>query len=119
MELTREQAIENHRKMWHWIADETEKREEKVIKEDYFKEHPELEVPYLNCYCCEYNIQNHRNFCNEKCIIAWSDDGCFYHCKSEYSKWVYENIDVLRAANLARQIANLPERSDQNERSTV
>ena len=30
--MTREEAIENHRKMWNWIADETEKRKRKVKK---------------------------------------------------------------------------------------
>lgn len=29
MELTREQAIAEHRKMWYWIAEETERRKEK------------------------------------------------------------------------------------------
>ncbi len=32
MELTKEEAIANHRKMWNWIAEETLKQERKVEK---------------------------------------------------------------------------------------
>ena len=31
MELTREEAISEHRKMWNWIADKVEKRKERSI----------------------------------------------------------------------------------------
>lgn len=36
MQLTREEAIANHRKMWNWIADETERWEDCATKSDYF-----------------------------------------------------------------------------------
>ena len=60
--MTREEAIANHRKMWRWIADETERRECAVKKTDYFDAmgiHEE-DRPLSNCYCCEY-INNHND----------------------------------------------------------
>lgn len=33
--MTRKEAIENHRKMWNWIADETVKQQRKVLKSEY------------------------------------------------------------------------------------
>lgn len=35
-QLTREQTIAEHRKMWNWIAEECLRRKEKVEKADYF-----------------------------------------------------------------------------------
>ena len=35
MTLTKELAIKLHRKLWRWIADETERRKEVVEKYDY------------------------------------------------------------------------------------
>ena len=34
--LTREEAINEHRKMWNWIADETLKQKRKVNENEYF-----------------------------------------------------------------------------------
>lgn len=36
MKLTREQAIKEHRKMWRWIAEETENRRYCVSKTKYY-----------------------------------------------------------------------------------
>ena len=30
--MTKKEAVENHRKMWRWIAEETVKRKSKVFK---------------------------------------------------------------------------------------
>ncbi len=45
MTLTRKQAIDEHRKMWNWIADETEKRGEIVKKR--------LHVPIITVLNCQ------------------------------------------------------------------
>lgn len=57
MNLEFDEAIENHRKMWNWIADETEQRKEIVTKEDYFAENKIQDDVFENCYACEYGIQ--------------------------------------------------------------
>ena len=33
MKLTKSEAVQEHRKMWNWIADETEKQERIVLEE--------------------------------------------------------------------------------------
>ena len=106
MNLSREQAIAEHRKMWNWIADMTEKLNRKIEKDEYFTEMEINNVPYLECYCCEFKRYN-PNCCNECCIIDWGKDkGCM---DSYYRKWGPTN-DWQEAARLARIIAELPER---------
>ena len=36
--MTKKEAVENHRKMWRWIAEKTLERKRKVWKYEYFKE---------------------------------------------------------------------------------
>ena len=118
MKLTKSEAVREHRKMWNWIADETEKRKEKVEKEDYF-----IEVePYCSireereelCWCCEYVSSIEDGWdecwaCWACCPIVWPNRK---HCIYEtFGKWDIET-NWKRAAELARQIANLPERPD-------
>lgn len=121
MKLTKQEAIENHRKMWNWIADETLRRKHAVNKEEYFN-HFNIEskdIPRCECYCCEYvfNRENHVT-CNA-CPVVWGNDKTVY-CLTDSSlfyKWecIILFLDLLKenyleAAELARQIANLPER---------
>lgn len=61
MKLTKEQAIEEHRKMWNWIADQYEEGRATdiyTLKSEYmgeYMEETELEErPFHNCFCCEY-----------------------------------------------------------------
>lgn len=112
MNLTREQAIIEHRKMWNWIADETLKRERKVDKEDYFREHREYsQIPIHFCWCCEYCEYIEMRFCNE-CIIDWGFERCT-NTHSSYRNWRQcDNYDYIEAAKYAKQIAELPERQD-------
>lgn len=111
MELKK--AIENHRKMWNWIADETEKQKRAVDKWEYYFAMKifSKNIPFENCYCCEYTIINQRDSCNN-CIVKWTDGGCMKTENSEYRKWVNAKFrgDYKQAAKLARIIANLPER---------
>ena len=110
--MTREEAIAAHRKMWRWIADETERRERAVHKYDYFDATgiPEDERPFRYCYCCNYAIS-----C-ALCPIEWPTGQCIDG--GLYSQWQQEtefsNGDWAKAAALARQIAELPEKEDAN-----
>ena len=107
--LTKEQAIENHRKMWNWIADETLKQKRVVRKQEYFVANniPDSIRPDSDCYCCEYSIINFRRSCSV-CPIQWNHRLCYV---SEYNDWraAYYKENYKKAAKLARKIAKLPE----------
>ena len=119
MRLTKEQAILEHRKMWNWIADESEKRKLIIKKRDYFEFIEALSPPLFDCYCCEYNsLQNDANgIINcEKCPIDWGSTRNSFMCEDLhidgnrgglYAQW-RTCSDVETAVRLAREIANLP-----------
>lgn len=112
--MTKQECVENHRKMWNWIADETLRRKKVVTKYDYFKMvAPNSMCPLMACWCCEY--------CQckcENCPIDWGDGKKCYTDNSDYdmfthfgeiSHLLYPRV-YLEAAKYARNIANLPER---------
>lgn len=49
MELTREQAIKEHRKMWHWLAENPD-----MDKDDYL-ELNDFEYVENECFLCHYS----------------------------------------------------------------
>lgn len=129
MELTKEKAIEEHRKMWNWIADELEKPETRNQKETVH----DLKVRYRNandlnlrndCWCCEYDDQFADDPCMN-CPLLWGTEDMAdgYYCEYE----THPNIDGLwwhanqlssdgeydGASIVARQVANLPEKESE------
>lgn len=113
MKLTREEAIQKHRELWNWIADETERRQDFVSKEEYYYEHPESIRPLSLCFCCQYVAERSDYIlsdCLALCPIKW-ETGCCENSRGEYREWRRAE-DWLEAAKYARIIANLPERSD-------
>jgi len=126
MKLTKQQAITEHRKMWRWIAEETEKRKQIVKKSEYLYIHGFNEFIACNCFCCEYEEQQcckqQSNFPNcHFCPIDWNSAATSYMCKDLtdmdddyglFAEWedAVEYGDWQTAAALARQIAELPER---------
>ena len=125
MKLTKEQAIVNHRKLWNWIANKTEERGRKVEKEDYFRENGITDKVHALCYCCEFAGQ--FTFSNivvvdrcDFCPIKWGDNAnatCSFDGKGSlniYNNWRASGIidDYNNSAQLACEIANLPERSN-------
>lgn len=121
MMLTREEAIAEFRKMWNWIADETEKRQAIVDKQTYFRENY-LEMVDSACWCCEYGKQLViddvvENKC-DVCPINFGDhrEGIWespcIRDGSAFNGWIVSSwLKAWKsAANCARQIANLPER---------
>lgn len=106
--LTKVQAIANHRKMWHWIAETTRKEKRFVTKEEAFNH---FGWPHLlfSCWCCAY-----IGGCNhgKNCLIVWPGGHCLAK-GSPYRDWSAIKFEgdsaYLRAADLADQIANLPE----------
>ena len=123
-ELTKQEAVENHRKMWNWITEETLERKSIVGRFDYFREMGiglGEDRPFLLSYCCEYDNQRKLEvgyrICAH-CPLDWGSkvDSCM--CMDKYEiddnngllqKWIKEK-DYKKCAELAREIANLEER---------
>ena len=109
--MTREEAISKHRKMWRWLAKNPGK-----WKEDFLgKFDPEADLD-SECYLCEYTYPRP---CDD-CPLEWPGGCCFDVEDVEealYSAWCnamrYGQYDV--AAEIAKRIAELPER-DENEK---
>lgn len=117
MNLTREHAITEHRKMWNWIADETNRLKRKVKKYEYFDTMGIHDIPLNGCYCCEFNRRSNSYHCGIDCIINW---GKFLGCTDSYfAEWANTD-DWKESARFARIIANLPERriDEQAERKS-
>ena len=130
MKLSREEAIENHRKMWKWIAEETLKREKIVCKEEYLEEYFPDESIRSGCFCCEYGKQKTNSEENIEenimckwckfCPLDWGSDCSTSQCMDKSFFNDNSNLFALfaktssweEAAKLAKQIAELPERKD-------
>ena len=136
--LTKEQAIAEHRKMWNWIADRLEEHHPGYDVYMYKMEYMEKNFPYDNirndCFCCQYAVQENddndlTNFC-VNCPLIWGTETNTneFFCERgnydipiedlslfDYGLWIYadkltQNGYYSEAAKVARQIANLPER---------
>lgn len=134
--ITKEEAIKRHRDMWNWIADEIEKCKYTVsittMKDRYIFEHDIERYEYVknNCYCCEYACNEDLTVDCEKCPLVWPSEEYIkpnYQCEAEYKneygeeryglwweckKYYKDPSAWITQADLARQIANLPERED-------
>lgn len=111
MKLSKEEAIRRHRLMWNWIADETTRRGKKVSKEAAFA-HFRWGHALMNCWCCEYMELYQINTCATGCILEWPGVSCVVggdKTNGLFSRWATTG-NVKEAADLARQIAELPER---------
>ena len=136
MELTKKQAIEEHRKMWNWIADAIKDKEdylEVVSRYGWDSLIVKLKYHYLlnykgqkykdiraRCFCCEYADNTSNGVCCGNdicryCPVIWS--GSTGRCCDEYgeyeeftSLYEYSDENKEKAYKLALKIANLPER---------
>ena len=136
MELTKKQAIEEHRKMWSWIADAIKSKEDLpavVSCYDWTSLIVDLKRRYLlnyegqkykdihaHCFCCEYadNTSNNAYYDIDNCRycpVIWS--GSTRGCCDEYGEYEelvslhgYSDENRRKAYKLALKIANLPER---------
>ena len=131
--LTKNEAIQLHKKMWRWIAKETKKQGRKVKECEYFEAMriDENDIPFKKCYCCEFVSQlrkrHHKEhcFCYELCPLDWGvrhEMGYIFASCSEikypskstkdgYFKQWLEEENSEKAAKLARIIAKLPEKN--------
>lgn len=108
--LTKSEAIFHHRKMYHWIADETRKQKRKVTQKEYFNNIPHEDIPWGSLYVCDYD-ERLDGFC-ECCPIDWGNDRGCIDDSSPYCEWINcDKNDWERAAKLADKIAELPEKT--------
>lgn len=104
--MTRDEAISKHRKMWDWISKHLGKSEEDYLE----KFDPEAEL-YGYCYLCEYTKKHYGEGC-ENCQFECSRVLCSFD--GIYTTWcrMMGDRDYVRAAELAKKIAELPEREE-------
>lgn len=115
MKISKKEAIRRHRLMWNWIADETLRRNKLVGKEEAFKHFGWKPVNAM-CWCCEYDMTHKKSYCANNCIVQWPGISCIIESKSGsvyefgiFREWMCEK-DPKKSAEIARKIANLPER---------
>ncbi len=114
MKLTLKEAVDNFRKQWNWIADETLQQKRKVEKDEYFDSHriDAQDRPLNECHLCEFTRK-----CMDKCMdcpICWGgkigtclNKDAWNDHKGLFVRFIRSNY-YIKAANLARKIANLP-----------
>lgn len=140
MNISKDEAIRKHREMWNWIAEQYEDelneddRPVTHLKRDFIKEHYPNDDPLSNCYCCEYadeilNPKIGEARCNcRRCPLEWSSTSCELMCLHKtdemnsdglYQQCIYHSHPYIanykKAAIIAREIANLPERKIEEE----
>lgn len=100
MELTREQAITEHRKMWKWISrqimkDYKENYSIKTIasyKKIYIENNFKNEYIHYRCFCCEYVHSKDRiNRCLSNCPLYWNAENTEKLCTKGY----YGSLDRI------------------------
>lgn len=121
--LSKEEAVRRHRELWNKIAELCTGGFNvgmiKTMALNALGYHDSRDYPTNRCWACEYAINNaiylHRT--NEgvccSCPIKWKTALC--HDKGgEYDMWTRYILDrnYEKAAEMARVIANLPEKED-------
>lgn len=112
--MTKQEAVENHRKMWKWIAVQTLRQKRLVGKTEYLDNTKYYDICNA-CFCCEYVYDIDVNFirdCSNYCPI---DFGKHRHCCGDhtlYNEWrhLYYPSEYKKAALLAYKISKLPEK---------
>lgn len=103
--LTLDESIEQHRKIWNWIADYGGC----MHKHNYFVDCLQTTRPINDCFLCEFNKNNRGIFCNENCILDWGCKSCTRK-NSLYTKYneAKSQLNKELASKYAREIAELP-----------
>lgn len=126
--LTKKKTIEEHRKMWNWIADQLEKPHNSKTVEQLKIQYCDIHevAPRHECFCCAYAAQFIQNNRYENCVfcpVCWDSDMKKYMCENrsgefdEQGMWLRAQDlskykEYQEAAIIARQIAELLERPD-------
>lgn len=108
----RKKAIENHRKMWRWLAEHPDKG-----KLEYLMAHDPKAKLACHCYLCDYaeKREGKRRVAGlscGSCPLDWRGKTCG-RFDSLFDKWrKYSLASLKERGDIARQIAELPERKD-------
>lgn len=115
MNLTKQEALQWHRRMWIWIAREIARckcvMHVMFLKED-FCEMFNLN-PTVSCFCCEYAYDNGHVKCG-KCPVIWCNEKS-KSCLNRNSEYIAigKCRNWKKQAKLAYKIAMLPERESE------
>lgn len=115
-ELSKEQAIEEHRKMWGWIYDTVKNRIETgnykkygilkcsdidalLLKGEYIsKFYPDYKPLQNNCFLCEY-VECTKYLNCGSCPVKWAEAECMIP-GSEYNDILYMTIKSNKTGNI-------------------
>lgn len=90
------EALEKSIKQWEWIT----RQPGKTSKEDYFRSHPNILRPDLDCYLCQWRHQNTHLLC-DCCVdyLVWQnkDTQPCIHSTSPYETWIWNKTAVNAA----------------------
>lgn len=114
--LTKQEALAWHRKMWIWIAKEIARCKHAVyiidLKRRFCLENNIRGLKGM-CFCCEYVHQINNYVSHEACLnlcpVVWQESTSKVCEFAEYGS-VFECDDWKKQAKLAYKIAMLPER---------
>lgn len=142
MELSREQAIKEHRKMWKWISRQIMKdyKEQYSIKKIIIYKKIYIENNFKNkhilgnCFCCQYAMNKSiLQRCTSNCPLYWNAENIEEICIKGYYgsfKQIFNSITIgsvnkdsteeyficeggaKRLSKMAYKIAMLEERKD-------
>lgn len=118
--MEKDEAVRKHREMWNAIADKIESGKHVV---DIYKEKYRIAGKGIlnKCFCCEFARTEHDVPNCDICPMIWPGDSRDFMCKDAsnehnddglYRKCVDSVRDWKKQAQLARQIASLPERRE-------
>lgn len=138
-ELSKEQAIEEHRKMWGWIYDTVKNRiETGNYKKDGMFNYEDidaisLKIEYLkrlyldfkhlenNCFLCEYAKCHTFISCKESCPVKWTNGECMFP-GSEYVEVIHMTLQITETGNIPedyletiKKIRDLPVKEKTND----
>lgn len=117
-----QECLENHKRLWLWIAEETRRNGYTVNKTSYFKDYPLEFIPLNHCYLCQMSLQIETHFkdkeydeCRRYCPAIWvkgKEDADCQSLGSPYDK-LYSMIinneedKIEEYASLCEEIANI------------
>lgn len=138
-ELSKEQAIEEHRKLWGWIYDTVKNRIETgnykkygmfnyedinaiLLKIEYLKRLYQYFKPLKNnCFLCEYAKSHTFISCKESCPVKWTNGECMFP-GSEYVEVILMTIQISTTGNIPKdylekikKIRDLPVKENTND----
>lgn len=114
MRLTKKEAVRLHRKMWKWLALTGRRKHEWPGWRKYNRN-----LINSSCFACHYLEQEEIKIkdlsCKQSCPLIWPNRDCMLIKKeSPYIKWNRASPKSKTKKQLAKQIAELPEREDKS-----